>query len=82
MLARFGLVQPLKRAYIGYQDFWDKSLGWFLRFRLFINGSVNRTAPAIPGLLITVHMIRYTCMVWVFLFSYKPFYASLIVVIL
>ena len=28
----FVLVQPLKRAYIGYQDFLDKSLGWFLGF--------------------------------------------------
>ena len=32
ILARLCLVQPLKRIYIGYQDFWDKSLGWFLGF--------------------------------------------------
>ena len=28
-----GLVQPFTRANIGYQDFWDKSLGWFLGFQ-------------------------------------------------
>ena len=32
-LARFGLVQPLKRANIGYQDFWDKSFGRFFGFQ-------------------------------------------------
>ena len=30
ILARYCLVQTLKRANIGCQDFWDKCLGWFL----------------------------------------------------
>ena len=33
----FGLVQPFKRANIGYQDFWDKSLWLFLGFQ-YIQG--------------------------------------------
>ena len=32
-LARVGMVQPLKKANIGYQDLLDKIFGWFLRFQ-------------------------------------------------
>ena len=29
-------MEPFKRANIGYQDFWDNSLGWFLGFQFIL----------------------------------------------